>query len=261
MNKQSYYMMSYKLYEHHMEFLFDKIGNKRTLSQLIEHKIEGAIREKKLVPGQKLPPEKQMCEMFGVSRTALREALQMLSTRGLITIKKGSGVYINNFSHEHASKQISLYLDLSFDKNYVLHLARVRQLVEPQNARLAAMNRSEEQLRALKENLTHFTDPEQTPEVLAKCDVEFHTNIARATGNPIIPIMMDPVFSLFTKVKTLIVKDLNIRGQDSYNYHKVIYEMIEKQDADGAFHAMVDHLNHAEHDMYLLFKHLDESHN
>ncbi|MBN2354877.1 FadR family transcriptional regulator [candidate division KSB1 bacterium] len=69
--------------------------------------------------------------MFGVSRTAVREALRMLSARGLLHIRKGDGVYVNTFSTSHASKPMSLYLELQFDKDYILHLVHVRQTIEP----------------------------------------------------------------------------------------------------------------------------------
>jgi DNA-binding FadR family transcriptional regulator len=69
-----------------MDEIFKNIGSKLTLSQRIERTIEGAIREEKLVVGDKLPTEREMCESFGVSRTALREALRRLSARGLIKI-------------------------------------------------------------------------------------------------------------------------------------------------------------------------------
>ena len=64
--------------------IFHKIGSKITLSQRIERTIETAIREKKILVGDKLPTEREMCESFGVSRTALREALRRMSARGLI---------------------------------------------------------------------------------------------------------------------------------------------------------------------------------
>ncbi|RMD96530.1 MAG: FadR family transcriptional regulator [Calditrichaeota bacterium] len=241
-----------------METLFEKIGNNRTLSQEIEKKIETAILEKKLVPGQKLPTEKELCEMFGVSRTALREALQMLSARGLLYIRKGSGVFVNDFSPRHISRQMRLYLDLNFNKNDVLHLAHVRQMIEPLNARLAAKHRTRQQLEVLEDNLERFRNPEAGPDELAHLDVEFHLNIANATGNPIIPLMMDPVFSLFSKVKVLIVKDLKIRGEFSYRHHRSIFEMIKQKNQDGAFEEMTKHLRRAERDMKLLFKHLEE---
>ncbi|NJK97425.1 MAG: FadR family transcriptional regulator, partial [Bacteroidales bacterium] len=66
-----------------MDEIFEKIGTTQTLSQKIERKIEEAIRQKKLINGTKLPSEKELCEKFAVSRTALREALRRLSARGL----------------------------------------------------------------------------------------------------------------------------------------------------------------------------------
>ena len=71
-----------------MQDLFTKIGTGLTLSQKIERKVEEAIRDKKLIPGTKMPSEKELCTQFAVSRTALREALRRLSDRGLIDIKK-----------------------------------------------------------------------------------------------------------------------------------------------------------------------------
>ena len=78
-----------------MEDIFQKIGTTQTLSQKIERNIERAIREKKLPIGAKLPSERELCEMFAVSRTALREALRRLSARGLIEIKKGRIVIVD----------------------------------------------------------------------------------------------------------------------------------------------------------------------
>ncbi|MCD4710582.1 MAG: GntR family transcriptional regulator [Bacteroidales bacterium] len=95
-----------------MDDIFQNIGNKLTLSQRIERTLESEIREKKLVVGSKLPTEREMCESFGVSRTALREALRRLSARGLITIQKGSGMYVSEINIEDAIKTLDLYYDL-----------------------------------------------------------------------------------------------------------------------------------------------------
>ena len=99
-----------------MEILFKKIGSSKTLSQEIVENIEKHIVSKNLIAGQKLPTEKEMCEMFGVSRTALREALQMLSARELISIKKGSGIYVNELSTRMATKSMRFFLEMNFIK-------------------------------------------------------------------------------------------------------------------------------------------------
>ncbi|MFW5754222.1 MAG: FadR/GntR family transcriptional regulator, partial [Marinilabiliaceae bacterium] len=122
--------------------IFSKIGTTQTLSQKIERKIEEAIRQKKLMQGAKLPSEKELCELFGVSRTALREALRRLNARGLIEIRKGSGMYVSEIKIEDAIKSLNLYYDLSFDSNLISQIIEVRRILEPEISRLAARNRT-----------------------------------------------------------------------------------------------------------------------
>jgi len=233
--------------------LFGKIGKNLTLSEEIELKIEDSIRQKKLEPGQKLPSEKELGAMFGVSRTAVREALRMLSARGLLNVRKGDGVYINAFSSSLASKPMSLYLELQFDSDSILHLVHLRQLVEPNIARLAAQKRTREDLAGFQMNLAAFSDRTQDADQLAQLDVEFHSLIALSCHNPLIPLIMDPLFSMLPRVKALIVNHLQKTHSDNApNYHKKIFDMIQLQDAEGAFSAMQEHLKIAERDSLLL---------
>jgi len=242
--------------------IFGKIGKPLTLSEEIESKIEYAIRQKKLEPGQKLPSEKELCTMFGVSRTALREALRMLSARGLLIVRKGDGVYVNNYSSIHASKPMSLYLELQFDKDYIMHLVHVRQIIEPHIAMLAAQNRTDQDLNKLQQNLAQFEDRNQDAQQIAQLDVEFHTAISHASGNPLIPLIMDPLFSMLPRIKALIVNHLKkVKSDNAPIYHQKIYEMIKKQDAQAAYEAMKAHLKIAEHDSLLLIKSMENQHN
>ncbi|HNU78409.1 MAG TPA: GntR family transcriptional regulator, partial [Prolixibacteraceae bacterium] len=137
-----------------MEEIFGKISIGQTLSQKIERKIEEAIRQKKLVPGAKLPSERELCESFAVSRTALREALRRLSARGLINVRKGSGMFVSEINIEDAIKSLNLYYDLKFDSNLISQIIEVRRLFEPEIARLAARNHTEEDISILRDNIT-----------------------------------------------------------------------------------------------------------
>ncbi|HOH06158.1 MAG TPA: FadR/GntR family transcriptional regulator [bacterium] len=243
-----------------MEELFGKIGKSLTLSQEIELRIEDSIRQKKLEPGQKLPSEKELGVIFGVSRTAVREALRMLSARGLLHVRKGDGVYVNSFSSSLASKSMSLYLELQFDTDSILHLVHLRQLIEPNLARLAAQKRSEEDLVRFRLNLAAFSDRTQDADQLARLDVEFHTLIVTSSHNPLIPLIMDPIFSMLPRVKTLIVNHLQKTHSDNApNYHQKIYDMIRLQDGEGAFSAMQEHLKIAERDSLLLAQWMKEN--
>ena len=242
-----------------MQNIFKKIGSPLTLSKEIELKIEGAIRQKKLQVGQRLPSEKELCAMFGVSRTALREALRMLSARGLVTIRKGDGIYVSDYSAFHASKPMSLYLELKFDKSYVLHLAHIRQMIEPQIAMLAATNRTEDDLINLENNLKEFNKEDNDFKKIASLDLEFHLKIAKASANPLIPLVMDPLYSLLPKIKTLIVEKVKHRNSNNaIYYHQKIFDKIKIQDEQGAFEMMKQHLEIAEKDAKALLKTLEQ---
>lgn len=230
-----------------MGALFQKVGLDQKLSQIIVEKIEDLIRSKKIVAGQKLPTEKEMCEMFGVSRTALREALQMLSAKGLVSIRKGSGIYVNEYSSETATDFISLYLETNFEPDAVLHVVQVRQLLEPQIARLAALHRTEEHLKLLQKKLDAFASLKKSNvKRLGQLDRQFHLLLAQATGNPLIPVITDPIFRLMPKIRTLVYAKIDQAESEALKFHQKIFDRVKDGDADGAYEMMKLHLEIAE---------------
>ncbi|MCU0645573.1 MAG: FCD domain-containing protein, partial [bacterium] len=155
----------------------------------------------------------------------------------------------------HASKPMSLYLELQFDKDYIMHLVHVRQMIEPHIAMLAAKNRTDENLKKIEMNLEKFSDRDQDSQQIALLDVEFHTAITQSSGNPLIPLIMDPLFSMLPRVKALIVSQLKkVKSDNAPNYHQMIFDKIKMQDEQGAFDAMKAHLEIAERDSLLLIK-------
>ena len=223
------------------EDFFSKIGTVQPLSQKIERRIEELIREKKILPGQKLPSEFELCQLFSVSRTALREALKRLNARGLVEIKKGSGVYVTQIKMENIISSLNLFYDLKFDSNLIQQIIEVRRIFEPEIAKLASINRTENDLDVLQQNI----------EDLIKCDSDntqlevdiinrFHMNVAKATNNPIINITMEPVYSLVPRLRNLIFA--NIDGEKKYtvSLQIKILEAIKNSNPDDAYHHSVD---------------------
>jgi GntR family transcriptional repressor for pyruvate dehydrogenase complex len=223
-----------------MEDLFSKIGTGLTLSQRIERKVEEAIRQKKLMPGDKMASEKELCAQFAVSRTALREALRRLSARGLIDIRKGSGIYVTEMKIEDAINSLHLFYDLRFDSDLILKIIEVRRLFEPEIARLAASNRKEEDIRLLRKNQAELVrcNPDNT-QLEVDLINRFHKNIAKATGNPIVIISMEPVYSLLPRMRNLIYG--NIEGEKDYTvkYQADLLNALEKKDGKKAWDATV----------------------
>ncbi len=226
-----------------MQDLFPKIGSTQTLSQEIVEKIEEVILQKKVLPGEKLPTEKEMCAMFGVSRTSLREALQMLSARGLVTIRKGSGIYVNNYSSAHVIKPMSLFLELNLDRDYILYVVEVRKMIEPTIARLAAQNRTDDDIKKLDKNLQELKRcPSNNFYKQGQIDRDFHLIIAYACKNPIIPVIVTPIFKLMPKIRMLVYANVDTAKIDAIDYHIKIIERIKSKDAEGAYQMMVQHL-------------------
>lgn len=236
-----------------MDDIFSKIGATQTLSQKIERKIEEAIRQKKLVNGVRLPSEKELCELFAVSRTALREALRRLSARGLIQIRKGSGMYVSEIKIEDAISSLNLYYDLKFDSNLISQIIEVRRLFEPQIARLAARNRTLEDIEKLRENLRALEscDPDNTQLEVDTIN-KFHMNLAKASGNPIVIVTMEPIYSLLPRMRNFIYA--NIEGEKDYTLEAQthILQAVEKQDEDAAYDESVKLLirNHEVYEKY-----------
>lgn len=227
-----------------MDDIFQNIGNKLTLSQRIERTLENAIREKKLTVGSKLPTEREMCESFGVSRTALREALRRLSARGLVTIQKGSGMYVSEINIEDAIDTLNLYYDLKFDKNLLSQIIEVRYIFEPEIAKLAAMNRTKKDLDILSRNLVEFEkcNPDNT-QLEADLDNNFHLAITKATLNPIVQITMEPIFSLLPRMRNYIYGNIEGEKPHTIKFHKDLLEAVRKQDGERAYSIMKEHLD------------------
>jgi len=227
-----------------MDDIFQNIGNRLTLSQRIERTLENAIREKKLAVGSKLPTEREMCESFGVSRTALREALRRLNARGLISIQKGSGMYVSELNIQDAIDSLNLYYDLKFDKNLLEQIIEVRSIFEPEIARLAAQNRTQNDLKELEKNLKEFEqcDPDNT-QLEADIDNRFHLAITKATLNPIVQISMEPIYSLLPRMRNYIYG--NIEGEKPYTlkFHRDLLDALRKQDGERAQQIMKEHLD------------------
>jgi GntR family transcriptional regulator, transcriptional repressor for pyruvate dehydrogenase complex len=223
-----------------MDDIFSKIGTGLTLSQKIERKIEEAIRQKKLLPGSKLPTEKELCAQFAVSRTALREALRRLSARGLIDIRKGSGMYITELKIEDAINSLHLYYDLNFNSKLILQIIEARRLFEPEIARLAATNRSDDDIKKLQKNLV---DLEKCNSDNTQLEVDlinrFHMTLAKSTGNPIIIISLEPVYSLLPRLRNLIYG--NIEGEKEYTvkHQGDILLALKNRDSQKAYESSV----------------------
>ncbi|RPI04611.1 MAG: FadR family transcriptional regulator [Ignavibacteriae bacterium] len=235
--------------------MFRSIENKGLLSNIVVSQIEKAIRSKVLLPGTKLSSELVLCQQFGVSRTALREALRSLSARGLITTMKGKGIFVQNISSETVTDPISLYLEMQHKRSYVLDVVHARQIIEPPIAASAALHYTKEDAKILRKDQNDLVQSEGDYEELSRLDMLFHLDIAKASENSIIPLLLEPIQRLTPAIKSSVYATVTNAKQIAVEGHEKILTAILQRDANAAREAMIQHLEIAEqHDQQTLFR-------
>ena len=221
--------------------IFNSVGNKELLSHKVAAEIEEAIVTKKIPPGDRLPSEMELCSQFGVSRTAVREALRTLSAKGMISIEKGRGIFVKSISSEHVSNSMHNYLEVTGTRSTMMEVIEARMIIEPAIAQYAALHHTEEDIIALKQNLEEMRlNTDQVEH--ARLDMKFHLLIAEASGNSIMPLILNPIHRLMPSIKKKIMKSVPGAKKAALTWHKKVLDAIESRDPQKAYLAMKGHL-------------------
>ena len=226
--------------------LFSPLADRTLLSKSVEDIIGQAIQDRKLEAGAKLPSELKLCEQFGVSRTVIREALRVLHSRGLISIKKGKGMFVREFSGESAAGPLQFFLRMNFERSHVMDIVHARQILEPAIAELASAHRSEEDLDLLSHDIAQLKKCDGDAIALSKIDTQFHIDISKASGNSLMPLLLEPIHRLIPEIKSSVYATVKDAKDSAVRWHVKIYESIAAQDGEGARTAMSQHLAIAE---------------
>ena len=221
---------------------FKPVGKAELLSQSVETAIEGAVRSGELAPGQKLPSEMELCVQFGVSRTVLREALRMLSARGLLRIEKGRGIFVSTLSVDSVANPMELYLHMHGGGGQAVDVVGVRQLIEPAVAAEAALRHTADDVVKLRANVAELTSAVQSHERMTVLDMSFHMLIAEAAHNRILPLILRPVQMLMPGIKAQVYDVVNDAHDTAVYWHSRILEAILDRDAERARAEMAGHL-------------------
>src|SRR5665648_650835 len=199
-----------------------------------------AINNEKLNPGDKLPPERELCTVFSVSRTVIRDALKMLVGLGVVTIRHGMGAYINEVNGDEDVSHLAALLQIS--RGTVEELFQVREIIESQAVIWCTENANEEDLRLLQHIVRKGKELGDADESkLALLDAEFHLKIVESAGNRVLMRLMINLLDLLgeNRARALMVTG---RQRLSVLEHEKIYEAIEQRDPELARRRMLNHL-------------------
>ena len=221
-----------------------------SLVQLVTDQIETMIRERRLVEGDQLPNERELCRQFGVSRTVVREAVARLSAKDLLEVRGGAGggIVVRAPTAEHVSNSLSLLLSFEHDPSQHAKVLEVRRLLEVEIAALAAERRSEADLDKMAAILAAHEQVHGDRERFAQLDLDFHVAIASATQNELFVILLDSLRGISLSIRRLGYSTPG-NPERALRHHCAILEQIKALNVQGARQAMAAHLNEAEETM------------
>lgn len=214
------------------------LGNeKRSAVELTIDRIIEYLRENRLADGDKLPNERELCVLLGVGRSTLREALQRLSARNVLEVRRGVGVFV---SYKHGVAEDPLGITLIHDqKKLVRDLLEFRILFEPRAAAMAAQNATAEDILELEYLCAAVDHLILSGKPHLEKDQEFHTCIARCSGNLIMPKLLPIIHS---SIGVFIDKTGGILREETMRTHRAILNAIRAHDMSAASDAMYLHL-------------------
>ena len=199
--------------------------------------IERMILEGLLKPGDRVPPERELASIAGISRTSVRDALRDLEMRGLIDRKPGRGTIVKASPEEFLGLAL---LGSTEDLERLAQAMEVRAIIEPPTALRAAARATKRNIAQLNSLLDDMT-AELRPSQFAEIDRLFHRAVAQCTQNPMLAALTDTVNELIapSRANTLQTKE---RRRTSIEGHRAIVRAIEAHDEQAAFDSAAAHL-------------------
>jgi GntR family transcriptional repressor for pyruvate dehydrogenase complex len=226
--------------------MYEEVHYGRLYEQIVDQ-VEGRILSGELKPGDKLPPERELAKQFGVSRTAVREAIKALSQKGLIAVYPGRGTFVIDSTSLAVRDSIDMLIKIG-RMDGITALVEVREILEPGIAALAATRATSDQIATMQEAVDTMENAMGDPHTFVEADLDFHLALAQATNNALIPALLDSLADLLRehRMRAATVEGALERGQP---YHKQIIEAVKNRDEVAARETMRSHLKQIRSDV------------
>jgi DNA-binding FadR family transcriptional regulator len=214
--------------------LFATDIDKRSVVEIVIDKIKELLIRDHLKPGDMLPSENELSQSIGVGRGSLREAMKILSSFGIVEIKRGDGTYIAS----SASQKIfdPLLFNLLIAKGNHSEIIELRRLIEIGIVELIIKNATDQDLTRLEEQYedlrNKMTDGIADLKILSNSDLKFHYVMASITKNQMVESIYRFIAEIFAPT---------MHGDYALEPHELILEALHKRDLDLAIKAIEKH--------------------
>jgi GntR family transcriptional repressor for pyruvate dehydrogenase complex len=135
---------------------------------------------------------------------------------------------------------------MQHERSYVLDVVHARQIIEPPIAASAALHHTEEDAEKLKKDQYDLVHSDGDYRELSRIDMLFHLDIAKASENSLIPLILEPIHRLSPQIKSSVYATVTDAKKSAVEWHEKILTAILQRDAEGAQNAMIRHLEIAE---------------
>lgn len=195
-------------------------------------KIKEMIVSGELSPGSRLPPEKELAERLGLSRSSMREAVKALEVIRVLDVRRGDGTYVTSLEPRLLLEAVSFVVDLHDDRS-LLEIFAVRRILESHATGLAAQLVTDEDVEMLRAEIESVS-PDTDIEELVSHDTRFHTAIAGLAGNDYLASLLDSLTS--QTVRARLWRGLTQAGaaERTLAEHRAILDAIADRDFELA---------------------------
>ena len=207
-------------------------------------KIKEMILLGELGPGDRLPPEKELSERLGLSRSSMREAVKALEVIRVLDVRRGDGTYVTSLEPRLLLEAMSFVIDLHDDSS-ILELLAVRRIIESAAAAMAARLITDEGIEDLRKQIASV-DVSTSVEGLVAHDLEFHGAIVAAAGNSYMATLTESLSGRTARAR--IWRGLTQANSVSRTLaeHEAIVDAIASHDAQLAESLTVVHISGVE---------------
>ena len=220
----------------------EPLEREQRLYQRVVEKVLELISSGAWKPGFRLPPERELSESFGVSRTVVREAVKALEARGVLESTTGSGVSVRLADFNMVSRSLQTYMQLSNLVDFEIRLNEVRRVLEVEMVALAAARITPEQRKQLREICQQMRAPGNSAKQMAEMDFRLHVTLADATQNELFKVLLAPLIDQLREQIILTWEDFPRPVNLVFDQHEAIVKAVESGDAEAARQAMIKHL-------------------
>lgn len=210
---------------------------KQTLAEIASRQLLEMIQERGYAAGDKLPTEVELSEILEVGRNTVREALRILMSRNIVTVRQGSGTFISE-KNGVADDPLGFYM-IEDRRKLTEDLTQIRVMLEPPIAALAAQNATYEDLLCLEKILLELEEMLENREDYSEKDSQFHAQIANCSHNLVMANLL-PVITDGVRIFAGSVRETEY--EQTFLSHRRIFEAIRDQKSVEAQQAMYFHL-------------------